>query len=668
MKFLNNMSVIWKILLIALLPIAGLLYFSSQVIQDSYNEYQAAAEMETGIELSINVGNLVHNLQNERGMTAGYVASGGQAFASELEQQRGETEQSFKLLRTFIDDNNQILQDAGYLVLIEGALNRMAQRDSIRSSVDSLSFSVDKAVQYYTAVTTGFLDAVSDLGERSPNGQMANSMIAYVSLLSAKELLGVERAILNGAFTKNDISDAEMTRLSRTVTLIEYNLAQFVEYSTEKMTDAFKRLYRGAAIDDTLAMRQTVFDKEEQGNFDIDPALWFKKQSEKIDILKEIEDIMAATLKERSHAIYESAHSTMYGAITVTAVVMLVVAVFATLIIRNVTSSLREAMAVVRSVAQGDFSVDVKVNSDDEFGQMLGALQRLVNKLSDTIGKVLAASQNMSAASEQVSASAQGLSEGASEQAASIEETSASLEQMTASIKQNSENAEETDTIATRSSEQATEGGKAVKETVQAMRTIAEKISVIEDIAYKTNLLALNAAIEAARAGEFGRGFEVVADEVRKLAERSQMAAQEIGKEAQRSVSISERAGELLEQMVPNIKKTADLVQEITAASLEQANGVEQVNTATEQLNTVAQNSAASSEELAATSEELSSQAQALQNLLAFFKVKQNIAIESDEVLAQPSSAPASQRHSDGDLKSASPTNVEDFERFSKAS
>jgi len=189
-------------------------------------------------------------------------------------------------------------------------------------------------------------------------------------------------------------------------------------------------------------------------------------------------------------------------------------------------------------------------------------------------------------------------------------------------MNQNTENAKITDGMASKAAKEATEGGESVKQTVTAMKQIANKIGIIDDIAYQTNLLALNAAIEAARAGEHGKGFAVVAAEVRKLAERSQVAAQEIGEVASSSVQLAEKAGKLLDEMVPSINKTSDLVQEITAASEEQSSGVGQINTAMAQLNQITQQNASSSEELAATAEEMSSQAEQLQQVMSFFKVE----------------------------------------------
>lgn len=279
------------------------------------------------------------------------------------------------------------------------------------------------------------------------------------------------------------------------------------------------------------------------------------------------------------------------------------------------------AAAVSRQVADGNLTVEINLRRDDT-RSLLFAIKNMVKTLSQIISEVRGAADNLSSASEQVSATAQSLSQGSSEQAASVEETSASVEQMTASITQNSENAKATDSMATKAAKEAEEGGTAVRQTVIAMKQIAEKISIIDDIAYQTNLLALNAAIEAARAGEHGKGFAVVAAEVRKLAERSQVAAQEIGEVAGNSVQLAEKAGKLLDEMVPSITKTSDLVQEIAAASEEQSSGVGQINTSMNQLNKTTQYAASSAEELASTAEEMSGQAEQLQQLMAFFKLE----------------------------------------------
>jgi methyl-accepting chemotaxis protein len=261
----------------------------------------------------------------------------------------------------------------------------------------------------------------------------------------------------------------------------------------------------------------------------------------------------------------------------------------------------------------------------------------MIEQLSMIIAEVRGGASALSAASSQISASAQALAQGTSEQAASVEETTSSLHEMAASIQQNAENTRRMEQMALKGSQDADQSGRAVGETVEAMNSIARKISIIEEIAYQTNLLALNAAIEAARAGDHGRGFAVVATEVRKLAERSQAAAKEIGTLATSSVKVAERSGDLLRDLVPAIRQTADLVQEVAAASREQSIGVAQINQALAQVDQVTQRNASSAEELSSTAEEMSSQAEALDELIAFFR------LAAERVVTAPA-APAPRR------------------------
>ncbi len=271
-------------------------------------------------------------------------------------------------------------------------------------------------------------------------------------------------------------------------------------------------------------------------------------------------------------------------------------------------------------LARGDMTVPIMLGRVHKDSAM-GSLESLRSSLEDALGAVSSAARSLAASSEQVSSTSESLSQGASEQAASVEQTSATLEQSAASIKQNSDNAKVTADIARRASQQAHDGGEAVRRTVSDMESIAERISIIDDIAYQTNMLALNAAIEAARAGEHGKGFAVVAAEVRKLAERAQIAAKEIGDLAGGSVKQAGRAGDLLVEMVPAITRTSELVEEIKASSEEQATGIEQINRAVAQLNSTTQQSASASEQLAATAEELKAQAGELLQAMQRFRL-----------------------------------------------
>ncbi len=318
-------------------------------------------------------------------------------------------------------------------------------------------------------------------------------------------------------------------------------------------------------------------------------------------------------------------------------IIAVLVAIFALLVARGISSPLLKGVSFAREVAGGDLQADIDVHQRDEIGLLADDLRRMVARLREIVlevklsaDHVARGSQEMSSSSQELSASSEQMSQGAAEQAASAEQASASMEEMASNIRQNADNAVETEKIALKSAEDARKGGKAVEETVSAMKQIAKKISIIEEISRQTDLLALNAAIEAARAGEYGKGFAVVASEVRKLAERSRAAAEEINTLSGTSVEIAEEAGEMLHRLVPDIEKTAELVQEISAASKEQDTGASQVNQAIQQLDSVIQQNSSASEEMASTSEEqastaeeLSAQAEHLREIMAFFKVEQ---------------------------------------------
>ena len=366
-------------------------------------------------------------------------------------------------------------------------------------------------------------------------------------------------------------------------------------------------------------------------------------------------------------AIYTKSRILLAGMAVVSVLLAIAIAAWVS---RSVTKPIAQAVDAAHRLSNGDLTVKVQANSNDETGQLLNAIGDMVAKLSQIITDVRISANSLSNASDQVNATAQSLSQAASEQAASVEETSASIEEMTASISQNAENAKVTDGMATKAAREATEGGQSVKQTVQAMKAIAAKIGIIDDIAYQTNLLALNAAIEAARAGDHGKGFAVVAAEVRKLAERAQVAAREISDVAGNSVTLAEQAGSLLDEIVPAINKTSDLVQEIAAASEEQSTGVAQVNTAMNQLNQLTQQNASASEELAATAEEMNSQADQLQDLMEFFKTSAEELAESasaagegneSEMKANDVAATKSARSKKSD---ASPPDEKEFVRF----
>jgi len=292
-----------------------------------------------------------------------------------------------------------------------------------------------------------------------------------------------------------------------------------------------------------------------------------------------------------------------------------------TYINRTLRKPLEHSIAQVRELSEGNLQIKVQQSdSENELGILNNALADLIHKLSTIINDIRINAENLASSSQQLSSSSEQLSQGASEQASSLEEVSSTMEEISANIQQNTNNAEQTQKV----SQEASVGMIQVEEqsvkAIEANKTIAEKITIINDIAFQTNILALNAAVEAARAGEHGKGFAVVASEVRKLAEHSKLAAEQIVTLAKSSLNLSEGAGNIMRETLPKIEHTTLLIQEISSASVEQNNGASQVNNAIQQMNSITQQNAASSEELALNAEELAVQAQQLNEAISFFK------------------------------------------------
>jgi methyl-accepting chemotaxis protein len=379
------------------------------------------------------------------------------------------------------------------------------------------------------------------------------------------------------------------------------------------------------AADDVVARLAALLEKEDREGLTrfviadlyavIDPV------SGKFSDLVDVQLKVAREEFEKSSKEYDQTRNL---SIVIIAIGALLAGIFAFLLIRSLTRQLGGEPGYIaelaEKVAAGDLTISFASGNKAETG-VYAAMKHMVEKLKDVVADVRSAADNVAAGSQELSSGSEEMSQGASEQAAAAEEASSSMEQMTSNIKQNADNAMQTEKIAIKSASDAREGGQAVAQTVTAMKDIAGKIGIIEEIARQTNLLALNAAIEAARAGEHGKGFAVVASEVRKLAERSQRAAAEISGLSSSSVEVAEMAGELLVRMVPDIQKTAELVQEISAASREQDTGAEQINKAIQQLDQVIQQNAGASEEMSSTAEELASQAEQLLGTISFFRL-----------------------------------------------
>ena len=344
-------------------------------------------------------------------------------------------------------------------------------------------------------------------------------------------------------------------------------------------------------------------------------------------LMKILEDLEVKNRHILQNSLQESKNQTDRSKLLVIVIVLFGIGftvIIGIIILRAIAKPLEKSVEFAKFIAAGNLTLKLDIDQKDEIGELASALNLMIEKLHETVMNIRTGTDSIAAASAQISKNSQQLSEGASQQASSTEEVSSSIEEMSGNIQQNTANAQQTERISKKAADSMIEMSKIGKESLDSIKTIAQKITIINDIAFQTNLLALNAAVEAARAGEHGRGFAVVAAEVRKLAERSKQAADEIEDLSKNSLKITGDSRQLLDALVPEIQKTSQLVQEITSASMEQNAGAGLINSAILQLNAVTQQNAVSSGEMANSAEELSLQADSLRSAVSFFKLDDN--------------------------------------------
>lgn len=615
----SKMTTRTKLLLMLTAPLLGLIYFAQVNLSESLRKTDSLDKLLTLSTLGTKISALVHETQKERGMTAGFLGSKGKKFSVELPKQRKMVDKRRTDLDSFIETIDTSLYSQSLSTRLSNGMSLLKDLKNKRSNISRQSIAPGDAISYYTKTNSAFLSVIGLMPGLSDDSQIATQSAAYHSFLLGKERAGIERAVVTNAFSAGGFSEGFYNKFLTLVAEQRSYMAIYNDLASQKMQSSYKEKMSQPAVLEVNEMRKLAMNSD----FSTDSDQWFSTITKKINLLKNLEDELSQELIAKASSLQDQASRTLFITMAVISIAFAFAIVIAWWAIRNITSTLGGEPDEIRIVADRIASGDLTVEMDEsrQFGAY-AAMVNMRNKLLEVVGNIQGNSAQISLAATQVSSTANALSSATSEQAASVEETSASVEQMGASISQNSENSIMTDKIASDSSGSAQKGSESVKETLTAMKSIADKISIIEDIAYQTNMLALNAAIEAARAGEHGKGFSVVAAEVRRLAERSQVASSEISILTTDSVEIAEQAGEMLEKMLPDIEKTAELVQEITAVSEEQSSSVSQINIAMQQLDSVTQQNAASSEELAATAEEMQLHSEELMKITSFFKIE----------------------------------------------
>ncbi|MDH5597797.1 MAG: nitrate- and nitrite sensing domain-containing protein [Cyclobacteriaceae bacterium] len=620
---LNKLSLRGKISLMLLFPLLGVLYYSLTNTFDKYAVRQEMEHLQTLAVMSQNISALVHETQKERGNTAGFLGSSGTEFVEELAEQKKLTDKAIYNLDLFLSDINKDDFTEELNSSIKTAKAELEKINNVRSSVEKLNIATSEAIGYYTTMNAAFLNTVNNISKASTSARVTSSTIAYVNFLQGKERAGIERAVISNTFAANQFGSGMFNRFSELVTSQNNYNSVFLSLANPSQLAFFNEKLNNDAIKEVERMRQVAFNNAINGSFGIDANYWFDTITKKINLLKEIENKLSEDLIVLAENLKDEATVSLIINSIIALIIFAVAIFFGVYIALNILNLLGgdplQVYNMANNVADGNLVLSKDIDTVKARGVIL-AMIRMIDKLNEIMEAAIESAENINKASSELTSSSNSISEGASQQASSVEEVSSSMEQMVSNIEQNSDNALETEKIAAKSAKGIKESNIAMEKTVNSMQTIAQKISIIGEIARQTNLLALNAAVEAARAGEQGKGFAVVAAEVRKLAERSHHAATEIDTVSKNSVQIAQESGRMLSEIVPDIERTAQLVTEITAASKEMNTGADQINAALQILNNVVQQNASSSEELAAASAELNSQAGGLKERISYFR------------------------------------------------
>jgi methyl-accepting chemotaxis protein len=644
---MSRHSIRQRLMFLLLMPLASLLYLAGVQLSDRHGQVQELERLTRLVEVAVRAGELLHHAQRERGLSAGFLGSRGEAgFRNRLLAERRETDLAMARFQPTAEGLGAGLD--GRVAEVRRAL---AELESRRTGVDRLAVTAAEAVAYYTDTNGRLLALVAAITRESTVLEVLNRGAAYVSYMRAKEAAGIERAVLSNTFAAGRFAPGMYARLLGLVALQDEHLASFQAYGGADAWQRHQQAMAGSFAEVTQKFRQAALASGGGEIAGMDAKLWFARQTEKIDAMAGVETRLAEELTAQADLRASSARRGFLLALLGVAAVVLLTAGLAAMVVRSIVRPLGRAVEVLGAMAEGDLTQRLDINGRDEVARMGESLDCAIEAIHGALGDVRTASHSMAEAAGQLSSVSDDLASGAQQQASSLEQTASTLEQITATVRQNAANAIHANELAKRSQEVAVSGGQVVSDAVRAMRDINESskrisdiIAAIDEIAFQTNLLALNAAVEAARAGEHGRGFAVVATEVRELAHRTSRAAKEVktliadtsGK-VEIGTALVNRSGAMLEEIVASVKRATQIVGEIASASKEQSSGIEQVNKAVSQMDRVTQAGAARNQELSGTAASMAHQAQALRVMLARFQLQGHPV--DDQALAPPAAS-----------------------------
>ena len=660
---LKNMSIRLKLLLMVLIPIVGMLVFSSREVVDKYKLLNNINETRTLTGLAVRVGSLSHEMQKERGLSSGYLNAKGEKFRDELGKQRELVNGELAKVKEYVAANGSALDIVKKS--LDAASSGLEKLKDTRTAIDGIKIEGKDSFAYYTKQIGSYMDVVAAVSTTSKNHEIMREATAYYAFVKAKEETGKERATLNAVLAADAFTDETFHRMFVIVAGQKDYLDLFRQYASPAELAAFDEKSKAPSFQKVEELRSATLTKGMAGGFGITPESWFSTISEKINIMKQVEDVLARDIMKVADALASGAKSTLIFSIAISAVLCVVTLLIGFLVMASVTTPLSRMLAMLKDIAEGEGDLTHRLEEDrkDEFGELAHWFNRFVDNIHGIISQVASNTSQVSAAASQLHSTAEQIATAAEEVACQTVTVATASEEMSATSNDIAHNCSLASEISGRANQTATGGSQVVQETLEGMQNIAERVQesartveslgarsdqigaivgTIEDIADQTNLLALNAAIEAARAGEQGRGFAVVADEVRALADRTTRATKEIGemikaiqretagavgsmengvREVEKGMESSRKSGEALQQIVDAIGEVSMQVHQIATAAEEQTAVTGEISSNIHQITDVVSDTARGAHETATAASQLSSLAGELQRLVGRFKL-----------------------------------------------
>jgi len=635
-SLLNDISILKKIALILMLPVLSLLYLSVTDTLESFRQQKDLSTLQQLTDVAVASSALVHETQKERGLTAKYFGAKSVAAKTNLDNQRKHVDQKSAALKEFLATHDLSLGGQQVQSKLSTALQQLTELSSTRQLVDNNGINLAGALTYYTGLNALFLDLVGYMSHTTHHADLALGVAAYANFLQSKERAGIERAIVANAFAADTISAGNFSRFLSLLAQHNTYLQAFATVASEQQLQLLKNTLQGASVNEVQRLREVLIDKHESGGFAVDANHWFDTATQKINLLKKIEDQLALELQENARLMLQHAHFATLRLLVFSGFSLLASFFLAAYIAKNISRSLSEAVTILQHLAAGNLSHRMSRTSNDETGQMALALNSAMDKLNELLSEIHQSAQTVSSSANEIDGASSSISDATQNQANQLQNTASAMRQITATVVSSTDNANQAESLARRARDVAERGGSVAQQAVASMgeigdasAQIAEINSTIDEIAFQTNLLALNAAVEAARAGEAGRGFAVVATEVRSLAGRAADAAKRISTLVDNSVlrvkdgsEHVNRSGQTLGEIVESVQQVATIIEDISRAAKEQREAIGLIDSTITAIDDSTHANAGATVELSATSQSLSVQAQQLNALVGQFTLR----------------------------------------------